>query len=98
MGTKEGPLGAPWYAGAASRACCGGRVVCCYEGCIPGHIEMVPVQGLQKEGQAGVPLLLFPLLLQEPPELLFLPSPFPLPLPLPLSSLLGLGAGGGGAA
>jgi hypothetical protein len=98
MGMKEGPLGALWYAGAASRACCGGRVICCCEGRIPGHIEMVPVQGLQKEGQAGAPLLLFPLLLPEPPKLLFLPFPFPLPLPLPLSSLLGLGAGGGGAA
>jgi hypothetical protein len=45
-GAKEGPPGAPYYVDAASRAYCGGHAGCCYEGRIPGHIEMVPVHGL----------------------------------------------------
>jgi hypothetical protein len=43
---KEGPPGAPYYAGAAGRVCYGGCIGCCCEGRIPGHIEMVSVQGL----------------------------------------------------
>jgi hypothetical protein len=42
-GVKEGPPGAPYYAGAASRVCYGGCIGCCCKGRIPGHIEMVPI-------------------------------------------------------
>jgi hypothetical protein len=88
---KEGPPGAPYYAGAASRECCGGCADCCCRGRIPGHIEIV--EGGPHRGAPAVVAAA----IAGATRAIVLAFPFPLPFSLLLPPLLGLGTRGGGA-